>query len=213
MFYQNMNSGYSGYSMSNRAVKAYEDGEKPLSKFGKEDVEELNKILTMFEFEPVTLKVWQLKEWLKDCGRSSWHHTSSSCNETDFYSLQYALTDFYTGEDRCNMTKDDINNHHLKLLYEYSKKERKKKEVSQQNWYYADVEYGEWEGSRRHPKLVEYTGKAIIIDGWAHLLAGGKKKTDGSHFSITKKYGQRKPKKFDTEAVLRIKKKYDLKIS
>ena len=31
----NMNSGYSGYSMSNRAVDAYEDGEMPLSKWTK----------------------------------------------------------------------------------------------------------------------------------------------------------------------------------
>ena len=30
-----MNSGYSGYSMSNRAVDAYEDGEMPLSKWTK----------------------------------------------------------------------------------------------------------------------------------------------------------------------------------
>lgn len=32
----NMNSGYSGYSMSNRAVEAYEDGEMPLSKWSKQ---------------------------------------------------------------------------------------------------------------------------------------------------------------------------------
>lgn len=33
----NMNSGYSGYSMSNRAVDAYEDGEMPLSKWTKKN--------------------------------------------------------------------------------------------------------------------------------------------------------------------------------
>ena len=31
----NMNSGYSGYSMRNRAADAYEDGEMPLSKWTK----------------------------------------------------------------------------------------------------------------------------------------------------------------------------------
>ena len=32
----NMNSGYSGYSMSNNAVNAYENGEMPLSKWTKD---------------------------------------------------------------------------------------------------------------------------------------------------------------------------------
>lgn len=55
-----MNSGYSGYSMSNRAVDAYEDGEMPLSKWTKKMIisevvehehfteEELKSILKMF---------------------------------------------------------------------------------------------------------------------------------------------------------------------
>lgn len=34
----NMNSGYNGYSMSNRAVAAYESGENPLSKWTKKDL-------------------------------------------------------------------------------------------------------------------------------------------------------------------------------
>ena len=34
----NANSGYSGYSMSNRAVMAYESGEMPLSNWSKEDI-------------------------------------------------------------------------------------------------------------------------------------------------------------------------------
>ena len=34
----NMNSGYSGYSMSNRAREAYDDGEKPLSKWSKAEI-------------------------------------------------------------------------------------------------------------------------------------------------------------------------------
>ena len=38
----NMNSGYSGYSMSNRAVDAYEDGEMPLSKWTKKMIISLN---------------------------------------------------------------------------------------------------------------------------------------------------------------------------
>lgn len=39
----NMNSGYSGYSMSNRAVDAYEDGEMPLSKWTKKIITQYRK--------------------------------------------------------------------------------------------------------------------------------------------------------------------------
>lgn len=35
---QDRGNGYSGYSMSNNAVAAYEDGEKPLSKWSKSDI-------------------------------------------------------------------------------------------------------------------------------------------------------------------------------
>lgn len=42
----NYNSGYSGFSMSNRAVEAYENGEKPISKWTKTAFfEELNENL------------------------------------------------------------------------------------------------------------------------------------------------------------------------
>lgn len=36
-----MNSGYDGYSMSKRAVEAYEQGEKPYSKWKKSDILEI----------------------------------------------------------------------------------------------------------------------------------------------------------------------------
>ena len=36
-------AGYSGYSMSNNAVAAYENGEKPLSKWKKADILEAVK--------------------------------------------------------------------------------------------------------------------------------------------------------------------------
>lgn len=36
--YQGRGNGYRGYSMSNNAVAAYEDGEKPLSKWSKSDI-------------------------------------------------------------------------------------------------------------------------------------------------------------------------------
>ena len=47
----NLNSGYSGYSMSNRAVEAYSCGEMPLSKWTKKAI--INRI-SYFWFDIVS---------------------------------------------------------------------------------------------------------------------------------------------------------------
>jgi hypothetical protein len=92
------NSGYSGWSMSNRAVSAYEVGEKPKSKWTKKDmldaIAEFCDDNDMFFDEAVTkLKkdaiFDQFFEW------SSWHHTSKFCNDTDFYELNEKAVNEY----------------------------------------------------------------------------------------------------------------------
>lgn len=82
-------AGYSGWSMSNNAVDAYSNGEKPLSKWTKADIfdtieeQEIELKCSMEKFKKLPVKV--LKEV---CLRySSWHHTSNHYNQTDFYSL------------------------------------------------------------------------------------------------------------------------------
>lgn len=81
--FNSVNSGYDGYSMSNRAREAYDKGEKPYSKWTKEDIidslpeeyrGELKKIPTD------TLRAVFLK-------RTSWHHTGKYFNKTNFYSI------------------------------------------------------------------------------------------------------------------------------
>ena len=77
--------GYSGYSMSNNAVAAYENGQKPLSNFTKEDAEALSEL---------TGKKWTLKEvkdFVKDSGKVGYHHTSKFYNTTNFYSIAEAI--------------------------------------------------------------------------------------------------------------------------
>lgn len=86
-------AGYNGYSMSNNATSAYSDGEKPLSKFNKQDVAFTKELVRIHLGIEVNLTVKELKEFLKECGRSSWHHTSSKFNCTDFYDIVYSLTD------------------------------------------------------------------------------------------------------------------------
>lgn len=80
-----------GYSMSNNAVAAYEDGEMPLSKWTKAAI--LNVIsenCEMSDEKANLLKKMTAKE-LKDAflKRSSWHHTSMFYNSTNFYSLDF----------------------------------------------------------------------------------------------------------------------------
>lgn len=82
-------AGYKGWAMSNNAVAAYENGEKPLSKWTKA------AILDAIRKQEIELKCSKEKlrklpvEVLKETCLiySSWHHTSSHYNKTDFYSL------------------------------------------------------------------------------------------------------------------------------
>ncbi len=71
--------------MSNNAVVAYENGQKPLSNFTKEDAEALSE-LTGLKW---TLK--EVKDFIKDSGEVGYHHTSKFYNKTNFYSIAEAI--------------------------------------------------------------------------------------------------------------------------
>lgn len=71
--------------MSNNAVAAYENGQKPLSNFTKEDAEALSE-LTGLKW---TLK--EVKDFVKDSGEVGYHHTSKFYNKTNFYSIAEAI--------------------------------------------------------------------------------------------------------------------------
>lgn len=92
-------AGYHGWSMSNNAVRAYEDGEKPLSKWTKKTL--VYELADVLDAEPEevekVLKPYALKEVKDKClVYTGWHHTSSHYNRTAFY----ALDDF---EDLANL--------------------------------------------------------------------------------------------------------------
>lgn len=168
-------AGYSGYSMSNNAVAAYEDGEMPLSKWTKSAILE-----TMSELEMPADVIAEAKNLpvkaLKDIFlyKSSWHHTSRMYNKTDFYSVNP------------DVTIDDIHTYMTSYV-----PNKKSAELIDPQYQFCDVTYGEWEGSKRHPKLVEYDDYAIRVDNWAYVYNNGsikKKKVDGSHFAINSVY-------------------------
>lgn len=83
-------TGYNKWSMSNNAVQAYEDGEKPLSKWTKKTL--VFELADALDAEPEevanVLKPYTVKEIKDKClVYSSWHHTSSRYNRTAFYEL------------------------------------------------------------------------------------------------------------------------------
>ena len=175
-------AGYNGYSMSNNAVAAYANGEKPYSKWTKADIlKELSAMdyhsdlighLTAAELKALFLR------------RSSWHHTSSHYNRTDFYSVT------------CEVSDADISRMIAMRAIQQPKEEKLVK---------ALVHYLTWEGTRKHPKAVEHTSYAILNDSWAFLPDGTKKKRTANGFYIMEVY--KKAPKGTAECFKMIEKK------
>lgn len=159
-------AGYNGYSMSNNAVHAYNNGEKPLSKWTKPEIlselsamdyrSDLVKSLTAAELKALFLR------------RSSWHHTSSHYNRTDFYSVT------------TEVDEDDIQ----RMIASRTPKEPKKVAPLIK----AKVHYLEWTGTRKHPKAVDHEDYALLNDNWAFLQDGTKKSRSAKGFYIIETY-------------------------
>ena len=173
-------AGYHGYSMSNNAVDAYESGEKPKSKWTKEEildeVESLIRHGLQVEFDFNLLKKLTLNKLRSVClTQSSWHHTSSYYNETDFYSIDESSLE--------NLTNEDIQ----ELLDE--KPEPKK--VRDKTRRKAEVSYSVWGGTRAHPKKYDYNEVCEIDDTWAYT-SNGKKRLDGKYVTYKLIYDNQK---------------------
>ena len=146
----NKNSGYYGFKMSNRAAEAYENGEKPLSKWTKkaiiEQIEEYieeNGIICPIETLKKTTSPVLKKLLLK---RTSWHHTSYYANATDFYSVNYDVL-------------EDLTQEEIEAAAVVSKKAAVKL-----NRYRGNIDYLEWTGSRKHPKAIRHSLKNVNIE-------------------------------------------------
>lgn len=167
-------TGYNGYSMSNNAVAAYESGEKPISKWTKEEIffeiksQELELNCSIEKLKKLPAKL--LKEiCLK---RSSWHHTSNRYNRTDFYSLN---------EDRIeNLSDKEINT----ILSAYKSRKETESKPSEEKWKCAFLE---WSGSRKHPKATEAVEVGVIKGDWFYRADGSKKKTTANGFRFIEK--------------------------
>ncbi|NLC95943.1 MAG: hypothetical protein GX675_00005, partial [Erysipelotrichaceae bacterium] len=139
------NSGYDGYSMSNRAREAYSENRKPISQFNKNDLTYANEILESKNMDKLK-SIASLKRFVQEKGNTGeWHHTSSYGNETTFYDLELALEE---------VTNEDI---------ETFNKPIKKEKVNSER-YIGNIEFIEWGGSRRYPKAYERTLKNVTIE-------------------------------------------------
>lgn len=150
-------AGYRGYSMSNNAVAAYANGEKPLSKWTKKEILEEVELCMIrhnckFSFE--TMKKMPLG-LMKDklLVYSSWHHTSSHYNETNFYVFDEDYAARLTDKEILEMIKENK---------EISKKVNKKIET-EEKW---QCSFLEWSGSIKHPKATRIVEEGIIKGNW-----------------------------------------------
>lgn len=166
-------AGYNGWSMSNNAVAAYEDGEKPLSKWTKANIFDTIKD-TEIELKCSIEKLRRLPiKVLKEvCLRYSlWHHTSNHYNKTEFYSLDINRIE--------NLTDDKIE----ELLLDYKKEKRMESKPSEERWECAFLE---WSGTRKHPVVTEVIEEGIIKGNWFYRKDGSKKKTTANGFRFIK---------------------------
>lgn len=128
----------------------------------EEDLKKLNK------YSVKTLRAYFLE-------MSSWHHTSSYANATDFYMVNADIPIDYNAIDT---TDKEI------------KKERKEQKNNNKIHKKAKVKYGVWKGTKSYPVLVEMESYAVIIGNWAILPDGKKKSTKGKHFQVIEYYSE-----------------------
>lgn len=163
----NQGKGYINHSMSVNASIAYDQGEKPLSKWNKRAIieailEEPGNVHSKESLKKLNLETLKdnFLEW------SSWHHTSKHYNQTDFYKIN----------------AEQVKNPKIAIS-------KKSSSNSEQVVEKATITYKEWKGTRRNGFFVTVTTQALIKGNWAYTLSG-KKSLNGKHIEDVRKYGR-----------------------
>lgn len=128
--------GYVGSSMSVNARDAYDNDEKPRSKWTKQEIVDEIKRLTGVDASKLTadeLRTYYLR-------RTGWHHTGKYYNRTDFYEVDVPE----------ELTQAEIDN--IIATREPRRREPKPKQRTMS----AIVRFIEWAGTRNHPKRIEH---------------------------------------------------------
>lgn len=162
-------SGYNGYSMSNNAVSAYNNGMMPRSKWTKAAIIAAYADLGADPDLIVALRKAPAAAVKDAClYKAEWHHTSCWYNSTDFYAVD---------ED---VTTERIATYSAAHAAEKSvKPEAPASEV----W---EIKYLVWSGTRKHPKATEHTAVCEIVCNWA-ITPDGKKSTKANGFVFVRR--------------------------
>ncbi|MCF0107018.1 MAG: hypothetical protein HUJ53_09665, partial [Holdemanella sp.] len=152
-------AGYKGYSMSNNAIEAYEEGYMPLSKWTKGEI--LNAI---DDIRPDLVHIARkvslpiLKRYVLEY--KEWHHSSMYYNQTDFYGIDEDYLEKATAEQFLELAA--------------MKEQKKKKEAVIERR--AKCHYLEWSGTRSHPHAEDCYEEGVIRGNWFYPDNGGGKK-------------------------------------
>ena len=150
-------AGYSyEHGMSNGALDAYENGNKPLSKITAQDLKWAGWKGTKSDAVRLAKSgFWQPCEW---------HHSGGTW---------YNRVDFYDPVDLVDAWENADNAECLNAL---------KKEEAAPEEKRVRGEYTIWGGTRRRPRVVGYEAfTGTLKKNWIHLDGGGKKKAGGNH--------------------------------
>lgn len=174
-------NGYSGISMSNNAVAAYASGEKPISRWKKQDIiKELKSRNVSDEFIKAAsyINLSVLKNFL--LYKKLYHHTGMRFNETDFYALKDIPLD----------KEADLLQEMVMLQKEYKKNKdgknlRNKSNKSTSKFILAEIEYMKRTADGKHSYTI--SGEGIINGDRCYLKDRHRKKVSGKDFYIINK--------------------------
>lgn len=179
-------SGYIGCKMSERAQEAYDSGERPMSKWSKWDIlSELeydldeDTIARLSKYSTQTLKNVCL-EW------TSWHHTGSYANETDFYAVM-------DGKNADLIQVFSDLDEEEKVLKEFRKRQKEEKRLLESTEEKCYFRFGVWSGTKKHPKLVYYRTYGIKKGVWIYYMDGSslkKKNASGNYVNVLQIYNR-----------------------
>lgn len=162
-------SGYHNFSMSNNAVNAYQEGGKPMSKWTKQAI--LDELIR--EGIDTTLLSKIPAKGLKNALliKSSWHHTSSRFNRTDFFSVNLCKA------ESMNPTE----------MAELCEKKEGVQPATKKDMEVWECSFLVWGGSRKHPTSTVHTEVGDIVGSWFFRKDGTKKSTKANGFQFIKK--------------------------
>lgn len=195
-------NGYDGYSMSNNARSAYENGEMPISKWSKSEIiRAISEIDNKYSEKLKKVPLSRLRAHFLEY--TSWHHTSSKYNRTNFYTIS---------ENAVNELSDQ-------LVDELSKKENNENSekpswMSDDEWAYTQIQaenFSQMEKLRENLKDYEADVKITEFKGkhpYHKVFKDAKVTEKGNWYVITTNDGDTFKKKISGNYIQVTNKKY-----